>query len=103
MAVMGGEVEFKAYAPDQGQLLPSYTADALDPSDPAFFVDEVVEGLTAGRGRYRRWERAYRRILLAWLFERCHLQRPRSRSDYYDLASGTGRASPDSGRSTGSG
>ena len=50
---MGGEIEFKAYAPEQGQLLPSYTAEAPDPSDPAFFVDEVVEGLDL------------------WAFERC--------------------------------
>ncbi len=28
---MGGEIEFKTYVPGQGDLLPSYTADALDP------------------------------------------------------------------------
>ena len=73
MAFMGGEVEFKAYAPGQGELLPSYTADALDPSDPAFFVDEVVEGLDL-RAFERRYsatgEHAYppRMLLKLWLF-----------------------------------
>jgi transposase len=73
MAVMGGEIEFKAYAPGQGELLPSYTADALDPSDPAFFVDEVVEGLEL-RAFERRYsamgEHAYppRMLLKLWLF-----------------------------------
>ena len=42
---MGGEIEFKAYAPGQGELLPSFVGDALDPSDPVFFVSDVVEGL----------------------------------------------------------
>lgn len=70
---MGGEIEFKAYVPEQGQLLPSYTAEALDPSDPAFFVDEVVEGLDL-RAFERRYsalgERAYppRMLLKLWLF-----------------------------------
>jgi transposase len=73
MAVMGGEIEFKAYTPSQGQLLPSYTADALDPADPAFFVDEVVEGLDLGafERRYSALgERAYppRMLLKLWLF-----------------------------------
>ena len=70
---MGGEVEFKAYAPGQGELLPSYTADGLDPSDPAFFVDEVVEGLDlrAFEQRYSATgEHAYppRMLLKLWLF-----------------------------------
>ena len=70
---MGGEIEFKAYAPGQGELLPSYTADALDPSDPAFFVDEVVEGLDlqAFEKRYSATgEHAYppRMLLKLWLF-----------------------------------
>ena len=70
---MGGEIEFKAYAPEQGQLLPSYAADALDPTDPAFFVDEVVEGLDL-RAFERRYsalgERAFppRMLLKLWLF-----------------------------------
>ena len=73
MAVMGGEIAFKAYTPGQGELLPSHTADALDPSDPAFFVDEVVEGLDL-----RAFERRYsatgehahppRMLLKLWLF-----------------------------------
>jgi transposase len=72
MAAMGGEIEFKAYAPGQGELLPSYMADALDPSDPTFFVDEVVEGLEL-RAFERRYsalgERAYppRMLLKLWL------------------------------------
>jgi len=70
---MGGEIEFKAYTPGQGELLPSFTADALDPTDPAFFVDEVVEGLELGAFE-RRYsglgERAYppRMLLKLWLF-----------------------------------
>ncbi len=43
-----------AYTPGQGELLPSYTADALDPTDPASFVDEVVEDLDL-----RTFERRY--------------------------------------------
>lgn len=70
---MGGEIGFKAYAPGQGELLPSYTADALAPSDPAFFVDEVVAGLDlqAFEDRYSAvGERAYppRMLLKLWLF-----------------------------------
>ncbi len=70
---MGGEIEFKAYTPGQGELLPSYTAEALDPSDPAFFVDEVVEGLDlqAFERRYAAMgEHAYppRMLLKLWLF-----------------------------------
>lgn len=71
--MMGGEIEFKAYAPGQGELLPSFTADALDPTDPAFFVDEVVEGLDlrAFERRYSaRGEHAHppRMLLKLWLF-----------------------------------
>jgi hypothetical protein len=29
----------------QGQLLPAFVDDALDPSDPVFFIDDVVDGL----------------------------------------------------------
>lgn len=70
---MGGEVEFKAYSPGQGELLPSYVGDALDPADPAFFVDEVVEGLDLGSFERRysaTGERAYppRLLLKLWLF-----------------------------------
>jgi transposase len=70
---MGGEIGFKTYAPGQGELLPSYTAEALDPCDPAFFVDEVVEGLDlqAFERRYSpTGEHAYppRMLLKLWLF-----------------------------------
>ena len=49
---MGGEIECKAYAPELGQLLASYTADALDASDPAFFVDDA-QALAVGRDHGR--------------------------------------------------
>lgn len=73
MAVMGDEIQFKKYEPRQGQLLPGFVGDALDPSDPVFFVDDVVEGLDL-RGFERRYavlgERAYppRMLLKLWLF-----------------------------------
>lgn len=70
---MGGEIEFKPYEQGQGQLFPAYLAEALDPSDPAFFVDEAVEGLDLGafEARYgARGEHAYppRMLLKLWLF-----------------------------------
>ena len=70
---MGGEIEFKPYEQRQGQLLPSFVDDALDPSDPVFFVDDVVEGLDlcAFEERYAALgERAYppRLLLKLWLF-----------------------------------
>ena len=73
MAGMGGEIEFKPYEQRQGQLLPSFVDDALDPSDPVFFVDDVVEGLDlrAFEKRYAALgERAYppRLLLKLWLF-----------------------------------
>jgi transposase len=73
MAGMGGEIEFKPYEQRQGQLLPSFVDDALDPSDPVFFVDDVVEGLDlrAFEERYAALgERAYppRLLLKLWLF-----------------------------------
>jgi hypothetical protein len=37
MIVMGGDVEFKDYEQDQGQLFPGHLRDALDASDPVFF------------------------------------------------------------------
>lgn len=93
MTVMGGEVEFKAYAPGQGELLPSFPGDALDPSDPAFFVDEIVEGLDleAFESRYAvAGERAYppRMLLKLWLFGAItgvHSGREIARRLYYDL------------------
>jgi len=73
MAVMGDEIQFKTYEPRQGQLLPGFVGEALDPSDPVFFVDDVVEGLDlrAFERRYEvRGERAYppRMLLKLWLF-----------------------------------
>ena len=29
---------FKAYVPQQGELLPAHVGEALDPSDPALFT-----------------------------------------------------------------
>lgn len=70
---MGGEIEFKAYEPGQGELLPSFVGDALDPGDPVFFVNDVVEGLdlTAFERRYAvMGEHAFppRLLLKLWLF-----------------------------------
>jgi transposase len=72
LAGVGEQVEFKRYTPQQGQLLPAYVGEALDPSDPALFIDELVEGLDlrAFERRYaRRGERAYppRMLLKLWL------------------------------------
>lgn len=70
---MGDEIQFKAYEPRQGQLLPGFVGEALDPSDAVFFVDDVVEGLDL-RGFERRYavrgERAFppRMLLKLWLF-----------------------------------
>jgi len=70
---MGCEVEFKEYEQQQGQLLPAFVSEALDPSDPVFFVDDVVEGLDL-RGFEQRYavrgEHAYppRLLLKLWLF-----------------------------------
>lgn len=66
-------MQFKAYEPRQGQLLPGFAGEALDPSDPVFFVDDLVEGLDL-RLFERRYdalgERAYppRMLLKLWLF-----------------------------------
>ncbi len=69
---MGEEVRFKAYAPQQGELLPAHVGEALDPSDPALFIDDLVESLDLRRfeKRYRRrGERAFppRMLLKLWL------------------------------------
>ena len=45
MAGMGDGIRFKACEQQQGQLLPGFVGDALDPADPVFFVDDLVEGL----------------------------------------------------------
>jgi hypothetical protein len=36
---------WKPYEQRQGQLLPAFVDDALDRSDPVFFIDEAVEQL----------------------------------------------------------
>jgi hypothetical protein len=41
---MGGEIEFKGYEQDQGQLFPSHLSEALDADDSAFFINDFVEG-----------------------------------------------------------
>jgi transposase len=45
MAVMGSEIQFKSYEQDQGDLFPAHLAETLDPSDPVFFISDLVEGL----------------------------------------------------------
>ena len=73
MRAMGDEIQFKGYEPRQGQLLPGFVGEALDPSDPVLFLDDVVEGLDLGQFE-RRYavlgERAYppRMLLKLWLF-----------------------------------
>jgi transposase len=80
---MGGDIDFKGYEQGQGQLFPSHLSEALDASDPVFFINDFVEGLdldvfeecygVAG-------ERAYppRMLLKLWLFGATErgLQRP---------------------------
>jgi transposase len=70
---MGDEIPFKAYEQQQGQLLPSFVGEALEPADPVFFVDELVEGLDLGAFERRydgMGEHAYppRMLLKLWLF-----------------------------------
>lgn len=70
---MGDEIRFKAYEQQQGQLFPGHLRDALDPSDPVFFIDDAVESLDVS-GFTRQYavmgERAYppRMLLKLWLF-----------------------------------
>ena len=73
MAVMGNEIQFKAYEQHQGELLPAFVGDALDPADPVFFVNDVVEGLDLAlfERRYSvRGEHPFppRMLLKLWLF-----------------------------------
>jgi transposase len=73
MEVMGGDVDFKSYEQDQGQLFPSHLSEALDAGDSVFFIDDFVEGveLDAFEERYAvAGERAYppRMLLKLWLF-----------------------------------
>ena len=64
---------WKPYVQRQGRLLPAFVDDALDPSDPVFFIDDVVDGidLTALEQRYAvGGEHAYdpRLLLKLWLY-----------------------------------
>jgi len=70
---MGSEIQFKVYEQDQGQLFPAHLAEALDPSDPVFFISDLVEGLRLEvfERRYAAMgEHAYppRLLLKLWLF-----------------------------------
>lgn len=70
---MGDESRFKSYEQDEGALFPVFLADALDPSHPAFFVQDAVEGLDlrAFEAPYAVLEeRAYapRLMLKLWLY-----------------------------------
>lgn len=73
MGSMGGEERFKRYEQGQGVLLPAFVSDALEPSDPAFFINDVVESLDLMRfaARYSAdGEHAYAPALLLklWLY-----------------------------------
>jgi hypothetical protein len=35
----GERDRFKPYEQNQGQLLPAFVADSLDPADPVFFIN----------------------------------------------------------------
>jgi transposase len=70
---MGGDIDFKGYEQGQGQLFPSHLSEALDASDPVFFINDFVEGLDLDvfEERYGvAGERAYppRMLLKLWLF-----------------------------------
>jgi len=64
---------WKPYTQRQGQLLPAFVEDALDPGDPVFFMSDAVEqmDLTAVEQRYAvLGEHAYhpRLLLKLWLY-----------------------------------
>ena len=70
---MGSEVPFKGYEQDQGDLFPAHLSEALDPSDPVFFISDLVEGLDLevfDRRYAAGGEHAYppRLLLKLWLF-----------------------------------
>lgn len=70
---MGGDVEFKGYEQDQGDLFPAHLSEALDPGDPVFFINDWVESLELGvfEERYGvMGEHPYppRVLLKLWLF-----------------------------------
>ncbi len=73
MGAMGGDVEFKGYEQDQGDLFPAHLSEALDPGDPVFFINDWVESLELGvfEARYGvMGEHPYppRVLLKLWLF-----------------------------------
>src|SRR5258705_1899474 len=73
MVVMGSEIQFKEYEQHQGQLFPAHLSEALDPGDPVFFINDLVEGLDLEvfERRYAALgEHAYppRLLLKLWLF-----------------------------------
>src|ERR1700745_3152967 len=64
---------WKPYTQRQGQLLPVFVEDALDPGDPVFFISDAVEqmDLTAVEQRYAvLGEHAYspRLLVKLWLY-----------------------------------
>jgi len=64
---------WKPYAQGQGELLPAFVEDALDPSDPVFFISDAVDALdlTPLEARYAvLGEHAYHPRLLVklWLY-----------------------------------
>jgi transposase len=64
---------WKPYTQRQGQLLPAFVEDALDPGDPVFFISDAVEqmDLTVVAQRYAvLGEHAYdpRLLLKLWLY-----------------------------------
>ncbi|MEO6026718.1 MAG: transposase [Candidatus Binatia bacterium] len=70
---MGDAERFKRYEQGQGVLLPAFVSDALAPSDPAFFINDVVESLDLSRfvARYAvDGEHAYapQLLLKLWLY-----------------------------------
>ena len=40
---MGGEIGFKWYEQHQGDLFPAHLSEALDPSDPVFFISDWLD------------------------------------------------------------
>ena len=64
---------WKPYTQRQGQLLPAFVEDALDPSDPVFFINDVVDSLELAPLEQRYavlGEHAYspRLLLKVWLY-----------------------------------
>jgi len=71
MRRMATEIQFKAYEQQQGQLFPGHLRDALDPSDPVFFIDDAVGSLEVSgfEGRYAvmgEWAYPPRMLLKLW-------------------------------------